>query len=74
MELTVTPSNIPAYSLYRKLAGELKTACRESMCFPAHYFAGAQHEDELALRIGPFKRAADYKEETINHEFGFKGV
>lgn len=55
LEITVTPSNNSAYSLYYKLADELFTSCTESICFPSCLFPGAQHEDEIMLRIGPLK-------------------
>jgi len=55
LEITVTPSNQAAYSLYRRLAEELNTTCEESECFPARMFPGQQHEDEVLLRIGPLK-------------------
>lgn len=53
LEITVTPSNNAAYALYYKLADELHTVCEESICFPSWLFPGAQHEDEIMLRIGP---------------------
>ncbi|HZK43734.1 MAG TPA: diaminobutyrate acetyltransferase [Syntrophomonadaceae bacterium] len=53
LEITVNPSNNAAYSLYYKLADELLTSCEEEICFPSGIFPGAQHEDELMLRIGP---------------------
>ncbi|MGI6648670.1 MAG: diaminobutyrate acetyltransferase [Bacillota bacterium] len=56
LEITITPSNKAAESLYRKLAAELKTNCELFACFPAQLFPGGQHEDELMLRIGPIKK------------------
>lgn len=53
LEMTVNPSNKAAYSLYYKLADELNTSCEETICFPSWLFPGAQHEDEVMLRIGP---------------------
>ncbi len=54
LEITVTPSNLPATNLYRKLAENLGTACEESTCFPAELFPGTGHEAEWMFRIGPF--------------------
>lgn len=56
LEITVTPSNKAAEALYRKLAAELNTVCELYTCFPTRLFPGGQHEDELMLRIGPFKK------------------
>jgi len=53
LEITVNPSNQAAYILYHKLADELNTSCAEEECFPSPLFPGAQHEDEIMLRIGP---------------------
>lgn len=53
LEITVNPSNRAAYSLYYRLADDLNTSCEETICFPSWLFPGAQHEDEIMLRIGP---------------------
>ncbi len=55
LEITVNPSNDAAYSFYYKLADKLHTSCTESICFPSWLFPGAQHEDEIMLRIGPLR-------------------
>lgn len=53
LEITVNPSNQPAYSLYHRLAEELETSITEEECFPVRLFPGGQHEEEILLRIGP---------------------
>ncbi len=55
IEITVNPSNAAAYSLYHRLANRLDTSCEASICFPSCLFPGAQHEDEIMLRIGPLR-------------------
>lgn len=54
LEITVNPSNIPAYRLYYKLAEDLHAPVAESVCFSSEMFPDGKHEEELMLRIGPF--------------------
>lgn len=54
LEVTVTPSNIPSRSLFRKLARETGACCEVSEFFPVRLFPGGKHEAELMYRIGPF--------------------
>jgi len=54
LEVTVTPSNIPSQSLFRKLARETDAHCEVSEFFPVCLFPGGAHEAELMYRIGPF--------------------
>nr|WP_255679594.1 diaminobutyrate acetyltransferase [Brevibacillus humidisoli] len=55
LEATVSPSNLPSASLFRKAARELGAPCEVTECFPADLFPGETHETELTFRIGPFK-------------------
>ncbi|MGI6488196.1 MAG: diaminobutyrate acetyltransferase [Syntrophothermaceae bacterium] len=55
LEITVTPSNQAASSLYRRLAKELGVRCEIYPCFPGWLFPGGKHEDEMMFRIGPLK-------------------
>jgi L-2,4-diaminobutyric acid acetyltransferase len=55
IETTVTPSNDASRNMFYSLAGELKTHCIEEICYPAELFGKDAHEDEVLLRIGPFR-------------------
>lgn len=55
LEATVCPSNLPSQSLFRGLARDLATPCTVSDCFPADFFPGGHHEDEMTFRIGPIQ-------------------
>lgn len=54
IEITVNPSNEPAYCLYYKLAEALNASVEEFECFPSWMFPDGQHEEEIMLGIGPF--------------------
>ncbi len=54
LELTVSPSNVPAQALYHKLARDLDVPCDVSECFSADLFPAGNHEPEMLYRIGPF--------------------
>lgn len=56
LEATVTPSNIPSQSLFRKLAREMDTECKVQECFSEEVFPGDEHEPEMTFRIGPFRK------------------
>ncbi|APZ41985.1 diaminobutyrate acetyltransferase [Acidihalobacter ferrooxydans] len=53
IEATVSPSNRASRALFGSIARELHAPLRESDGFESHLFPAA-HEDEPALRIGPF--------------------
>lgn len=57
VEATVTPTNAASLALFRGLADKLGTRCRETECFPEHLFPTDDHEAEMLLRIGPFRKA-----------------
>jgi L-2,4-diaminobutyric acid acetyltransferase len=52
LEATVTLSNTPSESLFRKIASEMETTCEVTECFPTHFFPQS-HEAEWTFRIGP---------------------
>jgi len=55
VEATVTPSNEASMALFRSLARTSAAAVEESVLFGADRFpAGADHEEEVLVRIGPF--------------------
>ncbi|MEW6181951.1 MAG: diaminobutyrate acetyltransferase [Bacillota bacterium] len=62
---TITPSNIPSQSLFRKLARNVGARCEVEECFPADLFPGSNHEAELMYRIGPITSASIYEREAI---------
>ncbi|WP_254901188.1 diaminobutyrate acetyltransferase [Tuberibacillus sp. Marseille-P3662] len=53
LEATVSPSNVPSQSLFKKLANTLHTECEVDICFASEQFPEDQHEDEMTYRIGP---------------------
>lgn len=66
LETTVTPSNIPSQSLFRKLARDLGTRCEVEECFPSDLFPAGNHEAELMYRIGPIKNEFKRESEAIS--------
>jgi L-2,4-diaminobutyric acid acetyltransferase len=62
LETTVTPSNIPSQSLFKKLARDVGAHCEVEKCFPTDLFPAANHEPELMYRIGPIKN--EFKRES----------
>jgi L-2,4-diaminobutyric acid acetyltransferase len=62
LETTVTPSNIPSQSLFKKLARDVGAHCEVQECFPAELFPTDNHEPELMYRIGPIKK--EFKRES----------
>lgn len=57
VEATVSSSNTASRKLFRALARELKTVCREKTLFDAGCFpASEKHESEDVFRIGPIQR------------------
>ena len=59
MEATITPSNEASWVLFRSFARTRQAACQEIAMFGQEDFAGANHEDERLLRIGPFGGLGD---------------
>lgn len=55
LETTVTPSNAASRKLFQKLAEAKDTKCQEEVLFTKEMFAEAGHEEEVQMRIGPFK-------------------
>jgi L-2,4-diaminobutyric acid acetyltransferase len=53
VEATVAPSNAASQRLFRRLARELETECRETPAFGAEQFGDEGHEEEVLFRIGP---------------------
>jgi L-2,4-diaminobutyric acid acetyltransferase len=54
LEATVTPSNAASRALFESFAKRHGAPLRETLAYPASLFpADAQHEDEIAFRIGP---------------------
>ena len=53
LEATVTPSNQASRRLFASFAAAIGVACRETDGFAPRDFAGASHEAERLLRIGP---------------------
>ena len=56
LETTVTPSNEPSQSLFRRLARDIGARCEVAECFPADLFPEGRHETELMYRIGPIRK------------------
>ncbi len=56
LEATISPSNRPSFSLFRKFARDLDTHCQVTELFPEDAFPNSdeQHEKEMLNRIGPF--------------------
>lgn len=55
LETTVSPSNQASRAMFARLAKDCETVLSEQAMFPKALFgAGAGHEDEMLLRIGPF--------------------
>jgi L-2,4-diaminobutyric acid acetyltransferase len=55
LEATVTPGNLASQRLFRSLADSHGWKLATSNHFDKHHFADPQHEQELLIRIGPFK-------------------
>lgn len=53
LEATVTPSNKPSSSLFRRFATKIGVKCRVSDAFASDLFPGDDHEREDLFRIGP---------------------
>ncbi|RAI89557.1 diaminobutyrate acetyltransferase [Paenibacillus pabuli] len=51
VETTISPSNVPSLSLFRKFAENMESRCEELTGYPAHLFPGSGHEDEKLFRI-----------------------
>ncbi|HEY9317791.1 MULTISPECIES: diaminobutyrate acetyltransferase [Achromobacter] len=54
LETTVGPDNQASRRSFTGLAGELGAHVSEQPFFDRQLFGGADHEDEMLLRIGPF--------------------
>lgn len=54
LETTVGPDNQASRRTFAGLAGELGAHVTEQPFFDRHLFGGADHDDEMLLRIGPF--------------------
>lgn len=54
LETTITPDNEASWALFRGLARDLGTDCKESVLFDHERHFRGQHESEMLLRIGPF--------------------
>ncbi len=54
LETTVSPDNQASRRTFAGLAGELGAHVTEQPFFDRHLFGGADHDDEMLLRIGPF--------------------
>lgn len=65
LETTITPSNIPSQSLFRKLARNADARCEVEECFSGDLFPGSNHEAELMYRIGPIQGKSIYESEAI---------
>lgn len=64
LETTITPSNIPSQSLFRKLAREFDTHCIVSECFSKELFPLDSHEKELMFTIGPIESKSTNNKES----------
>ena len=54
LETTVGPDNQASRRSFTGLAGELGAHVSEQPFFDRQLFGGADHDDEMLLRIGPF--------------------
>jgi len=54
LKATVNPSNQASLGLFRSMAAQLDTRCREREIFEEGLFPGTTHEAEMLLQIGPF--------------------
>lgn len=54
LETTVAPDNQASRRTFAGLAGELGAHVSEQPFFDRQLFGGADHDDEMLLRIGPF--------------------
>ena len=54
LETTVAPDNQASRRTCAGLAGELGAHVSEQPFFDRQLFGGADHDDEMLLRIGPF--------------------
>jgi L-2,4-diaminobutyric acid acetyltransferase len=64
LEATVTPSNHPSRAFFEGFARRLGVPFEEEPAFPAELFPGADHEDEIRVRIGPLSAPPLALEET----------
>lgn len=57
VEATITPSNSASKRMFRALAVRMQTAFEEGNAplFSKDVFPGGEHEDEVAIRIGPIR-------------------
>jgi L-2,4-diaminobutyric acid acetyltransferase len=53
LEATVTPSNRPSRAFFERFARRLGVPFEEQNAFASELFPGADHEEEIRVRIGP---------------------
>lgn len=63
LEATVTPSNRPSRAFFEGFARRLGVPFEEETAFTAELFPGADHEDEVRIRIGPLAAPLSTSEE-----------
>lgn len=66
VEATITPSNSASKRMFRALAVRMQTAFEEggAPLFAKDVFPGGEHEDEVAIRIGPIRASLTEGDKT----------
>lgn len=70
LEQTVTKTNTASRALFQSVARHHGTEVSESLLFGDSHFAGAEHEAEYLLRIGPIGQASPLTMTSANKNQG----